>query len=55
MEKQERKQKEKPEEVEIDFGVGKIGFGGIFSGLGNLIDLAAKLNEEGVNKTGDIH
>ena len=55
MEKEQRKQKGKPEEeVEIDFGMGKIRFGGIFKGLGNLIDLAAKMNEEGVNKTGEI-
>lgn len=56
MEKEQRKQKSKPEEdVEIDFGMGKIGFGGIFKGLGSLIDLASKLNEEGVNKTGEIN
>jgi HSP20 family protein len=55
MEKEKRKQKSQPEEdVEIDFGMGKIGFGGIFKGLGNLIELAAKMNEEGVNKTGEI-
>jgi len=55
MEKEKGKQKGQPEEgIEIDFGMGKIGFGGIFKGLGNLIDLAAKLNEEGVNKTGEI-
>ena len=56
MEKEQRKPKGKPEEegIEIDFGMGKISFGGIFKGLGNLIDLAAKLNEEGVNKTGEI-
>ncbi len=46
----------KPEkdDIEIDFGVGKISFGGLFSGLGNLIDLAARLNEEGVAKSGEI-
>ena len=55
MEKEQQKQKGKPEEeVEIDFGMGKISFGGIFKGLGNLIDLAAKLNEEGVSKSGEI-
>ncbi len=56
MEKEQRKPKGKPEEegIEIDFGMGKIGFGGIFKGLGNLIDLAAKLNEEGVSKSGEI-
>jgi len=55
MDKEQQKQKSKPEEgIEIDFGMGKIGFGGIFKGLGNLIDLASKLNEEGVSKTGEI-
>ena len=46
----------KPEkdDIEIDFGVGKISFGGLFSGLGNLIDLAARLNEEGVARSGEI-
>ena len=41
--------KEKKEEkrgVEIDFGLGKISLGGIFEGIGNLIDLASKLSEE---------
>jgi HSP20 family protein len=55
MEKEQRKAKNKPEEnVEIDFGMGKIGFGGLFKGLGNLIELAAKMNEEGINQSGEI-
>jgi HSP20 family protein len=55
MEKEQRKQKGKPdEEIEINFGMGKIGFGGIFKGLGTLIELADKLNEEGVKRTGEI-
>ncbi len=55
MEKEKRKQKVEPEEeIKIDFGMGKISFGGIFKGLGNLIDLAEKLNEEGVKRTGEI-
>jgi HSP20 family protein len=55
MKKEQVKSKGKIEEdVEIDFGAGKIGFGGIFKGLGSLIDLAAKMNEEGVNKSGEI-
>jgi HSP20 family protein len=55
MEKEQGKQKGQPEEgIEIDFGIGKIGFGGIFKGLGNLIDLAAKLNQEGVSQSGEI-
>ena len=55
MDKEQRKTKSKPtEDVEIDFGAGKIGFGGIFKGLGNLIELASKMNEEGVTKSGEI-
>lgn len=46
--------KEEEEKIEIDFGVGKISFGGLFKGLGNLIDLASKLSEEGVEKKGEI-
>jgi len=42
------------ENVEIDFGMGKISFGGLFKGIGNLIDLAAKLDEQGISKTGEI-
>jgi len=34
--------------------MGKISFGGLFKGLGNLIDLASKLNEEGVKRSGEI-
>jgi HSP20 family protein len=40
--------------IEIDFGMGKISFGGIFKGLGNLIDLASRLSEEGYEKRGEI-
>jgi HSP20 family protein len=55
MEKEQKKSKNKTsEDVEIDFGAGKIGFGGIFKGLGNLIELASKMNEEGINKSGEI-
>ena len=53
--KEEEKNREKDEEkVEIDFGIGKISFGGLFKGLGNLIDLASKLSEEEVEKKGEI-
>lgn len=53
--KGEGKKKEKEEDkVEIDFGIGKISFGGLFKGLGNLIDLADRLKEEGVEKRGEI-
>jgi HSP20 family protein len=46
--------KEETDKVEIDFGTGKISFGGLFKGLGNLIDLADKLREEGIEKKGEI-
>jgi Molecular chaperone (small heat shock protein) len=46
----------KEEGPEIDFGVGKMKFGGLFKGIGNLIDLASKLSEEteGITKVGEI-
>jgi len=47
-------EKEEKDKVEIDFGIGKISFGGLFKGLGNLIDLASKLGEEGIEKKGEI-
>jgi HSP20 family protein len=46
--------KEEREKIEIDFGMGKISFGGLFKGIGNLIDLASKLSEEGVEQKGEI-
>ena len=52
---QKKRQSSEPEKegIEIDFGMGKIGFGGLFKGIGNLIDLTSKLNEEQV-KSGEI-
>jgi HSP20 family protein len=53
----EKKKKEsKEKENEIDFGIGKLSFGGLFKGIGNLIDLASKLSEEAreIKKTGEI-
>lgn len=47
-------EKEEKDKIEIDFGMGKISFGGLFKGLGNLIDLASKLSEEGVERKGEI-
>lgn len=54
----ERKKKAEKEEegVEIDFGLGKVSFGGLFKGLGTLIDLAATAAEKGeeIRKEGEI-
>lgn len=35
------------ESVEVDFGVGKVSFSGLFQGIGSLIDLVSRLEEEG--------
>ena len=54
----EKRSSRKPEKdegkVEIDFGAGKISFGGLFKGLGDFIDLADKLKEQGVERRGEI-
>lgn len=50
----EKKKGQEEDRVEIDFGAGKISFGGLFKGLGNLIDLADKLKEEGIERRGEI-
>ena len=44
-------QKKKDEEVEFDFGMGKISFGGLFKGIGSVIDLVSKMEEEGKGET----
>lgn len=48
--------KEKREEFEVDFGIGKLKFGSLFKGIGNLIDLASKLGDEAteIKKVGEI-
>ena len=38
--------------VVTDFGSLGISFGGLFKGMGNLIDLAARLNEAGIQRSG---
>lgn len=51
MTKGKEKKNKESEGLDIDFGVGKLGMGGLFKGIENLIDLAAKLKESG----GEIH
>ncbi len=45
-EKESNKTREE-EPIELDLGLGNLSFGGLFKGLGNLIELAGKLAEEG--------
>ncbi|MFH1490232.1 MAG: Hsp20/alpha crystallin family protein, partial [Pseudomonadota bacterium] len=51
MTENDKKNGEKEEGIDIDFGLG-----GIFKGLGNLIDAATRLAEKGeeLSKTGEI-
>lgn len=46
----------KDDGFDIDFGIGKLSLGGLFKGIENLVDLAAKLKESGgeINKEGEI-
>jgi HSP20 family protein len=46
--------KKEDDRIEIDFGQGKISFGGLFKGVGNLIDLVSKASEQGMHKEGEI-
>lgn len=51
------KEKKKDDKgIDVDFGIGKIGLGGIFEGIEKLVDLAAKLQESGgeIKKEGEI-
>jgi len=52
----EEKKKKSKDGVDVDFGLGTLGLGGIFKGLEKLVDLAAELNEKGgdINKEGEI-
>jgi len=50
------KEKEKGEGLDIDFGMEKLGLGGLFKGIEKLVDLAADLKEAGgeIKKEGEI-
>lgn len=50
------KGKKKGEGLEFDFGLGKLSLGGLFEGIGKLVDLAAELETKGgeIKKEGEI-
>ena len=52
----EEKKKTKKEGLDVDFGLGTLGLGGILKGIEKLVDLATELEEKGgeVNKEGEI-
>jgi HSP20 family protein len=56
MSKEKNKKGKETEGLNIDFGIGNLGLGGIFKGIGDLVDLAAKLKDAGgeINKEGEI-
>jgi HSP20 family protein len=58
MAKDKRKKHEEGDGLNIDLGVGKLGLGlrGLLDGIGNLVDMAAKLKEAGgeINKEGEF-
>ena len=58
MAKDKKKKDKENEGLNIDFGIGKLNLslGGLLDGIGNLVDLAAKLKDAGgeINKEGEI-
>ncbi len=55
MTEKEKRKKEK-EGADIDFGIGKLGLGGLFKGIEDLVDLASQVKEAGgeIKKEGEI-
>ncbi|MDD3978386.1 MAG: Hsp20/alpha crystallin family protein [Methanomicrobium sp.] len=53
---EDKKKKKGDEDFDIDFGVAKLGLGGIFKGIEKLVDLASKLEKAGggIKKEGEI-
>jgi HSP20 family protein len=44
--KKDHQEKKDQEEIEVDFGIGKISFGSFFQGIRNVIDLVSEMEEE---------
>src|SRR3989304_9308900 len=51
-----KKEKKEDENLDIDFGIGKLSLGGLFKGIEKLVDLAADLKDAGgeIKKEGEI-
>jgi len=56
MAKDKKKKDKENEGLNINFGIGRLSLGGLLDGIGNLVDLAAKLQEAGgeISKEGEI-
>jgi len=52
----QQKRKKKAEDLDIDFGMGRLSMGGLFQGIEKLVDLAAEINEAGgeIRKEGEF-
>jgi len=56
MAKEEKQKGDEKDNLDIDFGIGKLSLGGLFNGIEKLVDLAADLKEAGgeIKKEGEI-
>jgi len=56
MAKEKHKKDEEKENLDVDFGMGKLSLGGLFKGIEKLVDLAAEVKEAGgeIKKEGEI-
>lgn len=48
------KEKDNSKNIDIDLGIGKISLGGLFGGIGSLLEQVSKLKDEEIFKTGEI-